>query len=117
MKRVLAILCLFFLLGCKKENVDGIVLITVIHDGKVVPNPTIYMKKGANENPKIPLSSYDLNVSGNSSGQAVFEKLSADSYYFYATAKVDTLLIAGGAVATVIPKVAPNRYEIKINAE
>ena len=115
MKKLLAITCLFFLLGCKKGNVDGIVIITVMFDGNVVPNPTIYMKKGATKDPKIPLTSYDLKVDGNSSGQAVIEKLASDSYYFHSVSKIDTLQVVGGAVATVSPKEAPNRYEIKIN--
>lgn len=116
MKKFLAIASLFFILGCNKGDVDGIIIITVSHDGKIVPNPTIYMKKGSAKNPKIPLSRYDLSVVGNSLGQVVFENLASDSYYFYTTAKIDTILVTGEAFGTVTPKVAPNRYELKIYA-
>ncbi|MDO8999145.1 MAG: hypothetical protein Q7W45_05220 [Bacteroidota bacterium] len=117
MKQVLAIVCLLFVLSCKKKNVDGVVLITVTNDGKVVSNPVFYMKKGVTKNPNIPLSSYDLSVTGNSFGQVSFENLASDNYFFYVTAKIDTLLISGEVTTLVSPKKAPNRYELKIYAE
>ena len=117
MKKVLAILVLFVLFfACKKKEVNGTVLITVMKDGKTIPNPSIYMKKGAASNPSITLSSYDLNVKGNTSGQATFENLTSDNYFFYATAMIDSVVVSGGAVAKVESTQAPNRYEIKISA-
>lgn len=118
MKKVLAILFLFVLVfACKKKEVNGTVIITVLKDGKTVPNPSIYMKKGAASNPSITLSAYDQNVTGNKTGQYTFENLSSDDYFFYATATVDSVAISGSAIAKVESVPAPNRYELKISAK
>jgi hypothetical protein len=115
MKKVLAILFLLVVVtACKKKEVNGTVIITVLNDGKTVINPTIYMKKGAIASTSLALSSYDQNVTGNKTGQYTFENLSSDDYYFFATATIDTLIVSGGVKSKVEVKEAPNRYELKI---
>jgi hypothetical protein len=114
MKKVLALLMLLVVVACSKKEVNGTVIITVFNDGKTVPSPTIYMKKGSTGTPTITLSSYDQNVTGNTSGQYTFENLASDSYYFYAKAAIDTIEISGDATTKVEVKQAPNRYEVSI---
>jgi hypothetical protein len=117
MKKILYLICLVSFLSCAKKQVDGVVIVNVANYTKVVSEPTIYMKKGSNGSVQIPLSAYDLKVTGNASGQTVFQNLAPDTYYFYATAPSGSITMSGGYSINVIKDVAPNRREIRIHIE
>ena len=113
---ILTLFLLAFLANsCKKaKNVDGTVLITVTYLNKAQPNITIYMKKGTLINPQIPIGSYDQNQTTAANGQAYFEGLPEDKFYFYVKTKIGNDSLWGQTSTTVVYKPSPNVYDLKI---
>lgn len=83
-KCYLALVLCTLTVSCEENGGEGNILIKARHDGRIIDQATVYLKKGTDQDPNIPLTSYDQIQRADGSGEAYFKSLKPDKYYLFA---------------------------------
>ncbi|HWJ27132.1 MAG TPA: hypothetical protein VNS32_11355 [Flavisolibacter sp.] len=114
----LAIVLLFS--RCKKESSgNAALLVTVVFNGKAIPQASVYLQKETLSNPGIPLSEFDQQKRADAQGQAYFENLEPGDYFLYAEgySSVINARVKGASGITVKKKFRQNQRTITIETQ
>jgi hypothetical protein len=105
------VIALAFVVSCKKEKVKGTILLKVWHNNLPLEGATVFLKRGYNINPQLPVSSYDDSQISNAAGQIYFTGLDPDDYYFIGNFISGVTTYTGETSVTVFNREEQNRYE------